>query len=236
MPNTYFRFRQFTVHQEKTAMKVCTDACLFGAWIASFVKDRKIERVLDVGAGTGLLSLMIAQVSSARIDAVEIEDGAFLQATENFDASPWAERLKAHHTDIAHYHPGEMYDLIVSNPPFYENDLLSDDEQRNIALHSSKLEFVQLLEISGRLTNESGQLAILIPYRRAKDLEEKISRSPFSASIKVNVRQTPKHQYFRCMYLLSKAPAGETDETEITIKSGDKYTEQFYSLLKDYYL
>ena len=100
-------------------MKVCTDACLFGAWIASEIAGNKIKSVLDIGAGTGLLSLMIAQGSDAHIDAVEIDNEAFLQAVENFKSSPWKDRLYARHCAIQVYDPGHRYDLIVSNPPFY---------------------------------------------------------------------------------------------------------------------
>lgn len=217
-------------------MKVCTDACLFGAWVAYLIKDHKIERVLDIGSGTGLLSLMIAQVSCAAIDAVEIDNDAYQQSVENFRLSPWADRVNAHHADIAMFDSSVKYDLIITNPPFYENDLLSIDEQRNVALHSRKLELGNLLEISGRLLSESGRMAVLIPYRRVKDFEEKIHSSKFSVLRKVKVRPTPEHDYFRCMYLLSNRTPGDTDKSEMSIKSGDKYTEQFYSLVKDYYL
>lgn len=236
MPNTYFRFRQFTVHQEKTAMKVCTDACLFGAWVASKIKDHKIESVLDIGAGTGLLSLMIAQVSAARIDAVEVDESASQQAAGNFEQSPWSGRLHLHHADINFFDAPGKYDLIISNPPFFENDLLSGDVKRNLALHSTKLELAHLLKLSEGMMSEDGRLAVLIPYRRMKFFEEEILKTRLGIEAKVTVRQTEAHDWFRCMYLLNFTSDGKYSESEITIKSGDKYTEQFYSLVQDYYL
>src|SRR5207253_10861169 len=110
---TYFRFRQFTVHQNKAAMKVCIDACLFGAWIADEMSDKKIGKILDIGAGTGLLSLMAAQATNATIDAVEIDSLAYLQATEHFAESPWKDRLKAHQCAVQEFKPGYGYDMII---------------------------------------------------------------------------------------------------------------------------
>jgi len=217
-------------------MKVCTDACLFSAWIATKIKDHKIESVLDIGAGTGLLSLMIAQVSTAQVEAVEIDENAYQQAVENFRLSPWNDRLKAHHSDINMFHASVKYDLIISNPPFYENDLLSDDEQRNLALHSTKLDLVQLLKLSKTLISENGQVAILIPFRRMEYFEEEIKKSDFFINRKVKVKQTPTHNWFRCMYILKLSGPDEFPESEIIIKSQDKYTEEFYSVVQDYYL
>src|SRR6476620_3970566 len=140
MSNTYFRFRQFTVHQERTAMKVCTDACLFGAWVASEIRNEDLERVLDIGAGTGLLSLMIAQNSDAVIDAVEIDDHAYSQVVDNFSSSPWNDRLRVHHCSVQQFEPGCKYDLVISNPPFYEHSLRSPDSKKNMAMHSTHLD------------------------------------------------------------------------------------------------
>ena len=155
MANNYFQFKQFIIHQDRCAMKVTTDSCLFGAWVAAAVRSQDpiaigsgVRSLLDIGAGTGLLSLMIAQKNNISIDAIEIDKDAFLQASENIAASPWSERIKISHADIKYFNPlPAKYDIIVSNPPFYENEWQSESLQRNTAHHSSELLLTDLLDI-----------------------------------------------------------------------------------------
>ncbi len=236
MRNSYFRFKQFTVHQDKTAMKVCTDACLFGGRIASLIEGSSIQNILDIGTGTGLLSLMLAQICSANIDAIEIDKDAVNQASENFLASPWKDRLTAYHDDAKTFDKSTRYDLIISNPPFYDKDLLSDDEQRNTALHSTSFTLADLLQTANRLLANNGHLAVLIPYRRMQYFDDEIQTAGFAIEQKVLVKQTPTHDYFRCMYWLQRGTVNDPSEQEIIIRSPDKYTEEFYSYVKDYYL
>lgn len=119
MPNTYFQFKQFRIDQDQTAMKVTTEACILGAWVDEQIPP---QTVLDIGTGTGLLALMLAQkFPQAEIDAVEIDQGAFTQAHANFHSSPWPERLQVFHQRIQDFDPGKKYDLIISNPPFFKS-------------------------------------------------------------------------------------------------------------------
>src|SRR6266536_1002775 len=191
MSNSFFRFKQFTVHQDKCAMKVCTDACLFGALIAQQIRnpppDRisragksEIRNVLDIGTGTGLLSLMLAQKNPhVIIDAVEIDEAAAQQAKENFEASSWKDRLHVYHTSIQQFNPSTIqpfdqsttppfnqptkYDLILSNPPFFENDLKSDNARRNLVLHISELSLEELLNVVIKHLNDDGSFVV---YKR----------------------------------------------------------------------
>lgn len=234
MANSYFRFKEFTVEQDKCAMKVCTDACLFGAWIA---EKKYTGRILDIGAGTGLLSLMLAQQSAAYIDAVEIDGQAYEQAKENLENSPWRERLSVFNVPIQDYSAGK-YDLIISNPPFFENDLKSADTKRNLALHSGALTLGELLLSVKKMLNDTGKFAVLLPFHRSTELETLALQNDLFPKEKVLVKQTPKHPYFRVMYLYSSlVSASEPHLTEITIKDDtNNYTESFKYFLKNYYL
>lgn len=236
MPNNYFQFKQFTIHQELCAMKVCTDACLFGAWAADSLQNKAINSILDIGAGTGLLSLLLAQRTTAAIDAVEIDTGAFLQATENFLQSPWKERLHITNTDISTFTVEKRYDCIISNPPFFEDDLKSPQQNKNAAKHDTTLTLPVLLQQVKLLLKEDGCFIVLLPYHRVDYfINEALQHNLFCVE-KVLVKQTPNHNYFRGMLLFS------TNKTEAAIKkitvkdNTGNYTPEFTTLLKDYYL
>ncbi|MGN6617154.1 MAG: tRNA1(Val) (adenine(37)-N6)-methyltransferase [Ilyomonas sp.] len=240
MPNSYFRFKQFTVHQEHCAMKVCTDACLFGAWAANKIATEKkeIKNVLDIGTGTGLLSLMIAQKNPhLKIDAVEIDEASTIQAASNFKLSPWEENLQVHHAAIQdHEQKKYRYDLIISNPPFYENDLKSEDKKRNTALHSSQLSLKDLLHAINKQLTIDGSFGILLPFSRTTCFKELSIQNQFFLKEELLVKQSYKHSFFRSiLYFNRKETAVKRSELSIQDKEG-KYTDEFAQLLKDYYL
>jgi len=238
MPNDYFRFKQFIVHQDKCAMKVCTDACLFGAWVAAHYSSLTTHHSLDIGTGTGLLSLMLAQKNpDVVIDAVEIDEPAASQAKENFERSPWQERLTVYNLSIQEFADATKtkYSLIIANPPFYESDLKSDDQKRNLALHSAALNLEALIDIADILLKDDGNFLVLLPHHRTENFIQ-LSQSKFFIRKRVFVKQTSQHSYFRTILWLSKQP-GMTDESGITImNNAGKYTDEFIALLKDYYL
>ena len=135
-------------------MKVTTDGCLFGAWVANAINNSEliINNCLDIGTGTGLLSLMLAQKNpQIKIDAVEVDKDAFEQAKKNIAESPWANRIKVYHADIKVFGSAKKYDVIISNPPFYENELKGNDEKKNIAHHNDGLLLPELLKIIKRI-------------------------------------------------------------------------------------
>jgi len=238
MANDYFRFKEFIIHQDKCSMKVCTDACLFGSLLPVVTENAEpINRVLDIGTGTGLLSLMYAQRNiHAQIDAVEVEEHSFKQAKENFTQSKWKDRLKIFHSDIKNFVPGKKYDLIISNPPFYENELLSNEKNKNIAKHDAGLTLNDLIDIIKKHLAPTGTFAVLLPWHRIKYFEELAAGNNFFAQEKILIRQTPTHNFFRGILFFSNTRSG-TKTTEIIIKNKQgNYTEEFSELLKNYYL
>lgn len=237
MPNNYFSFKQFTVQQDHCAMKVCTDACLLGAWAAEKIAVLpSVKNILDIGTGTGLLSLMIAQKNATTIDAVELEENAAQQAAGNFSVSPWKERLQVFNTAIDQFDPGKKYDVIISNPPFFGDDLKSNNAFKNAAKHDSTLTLDELLQQIKRLLKENGTAYILIPFHRINYLEKLASDNGFFINEKLLVKQSVDHGYFRSLLMLSNQP-GAVHTKELAIHDAQKlYSDEFTALLKDYYL
>ncbi|MBK8339943.1 MAG: methyltransferase [Flavobacteriales bacterium] len=165
MPKAEFRFKQFTVQQDRCSMKVSTDGVLFGAW-ADYANAK---RILDIGTGTGLLALIAAQRNTeAWIDALEIDDDAAAQAAENVAASPWADRIRVHRADARRVHAGDPYDLILCNPPYYSGYSASPDARIGLAKHSGELTFPELIDAVGKHLAPTGRLAVIIPANREK--------------------------------------------------------------------
>ncbi len=218
-------------------MKVCTDACLFGAWVAGKAQENKYDknsRALDIGTGTGLLALMLAQQFEGHIDAIDIDSDAATQANENVQASDWRDRISVHHEAIdtwqqTHYH------LILSNPPFFEQDLKSQDEQRNLALHDTGLTLEILWEQVIRCLHPDGLFAVLLPYHRLADCLALAASKDFSLHEQVLVHQTEKHGPFRVMLLFGREKKLPVQES-LVIKQEGAYSAAFTALLQDYYL
>lgn len=217
-------------------MKVCTDACLFGAIIAQDINSKR--NVLDIGTGTGLLSLMYVQKNiDAKIDAVEIDNDAVEQARENVLHSNWKENIEVHYQSIQQFADTKntCYDLIISNPPFFENDLRSSSEQRNKALHSSALSFKELIKTVGKLLAADGVFCVLLPFSRTEYLIELATEEQLYLMHQYLIRQTEKHDFFRSILIFSKKEQKSACR-EIIIKTNEDYSLRFRDLLKDYYL
>ncbi len=224
-------------------MKVTTDACLFGAWVANEINNEQliINNLLDIGTGTGLLALMLAQKIDGDIDCVEIDNQAAKQAQENADASPWKERIVVMPGDakdmVATF--CKQYDIIVSNPPFYENELKSEDDLKNLAHHSKKLTLNDVISIVADHLNPDGHFFLLLPYKRNEEIRNLFRDHQLHISRIVFVRQSVNHDYFRIMIKgkLKNEPGYETEIEEMSIwNEQQQYTNEFVSLLKDYYL
>lgn len=241
MANSYFKFKQFTIHQDKCAMKVCTDACLFGALVAnsmlSINKNKESLQCLDIGTGTGLLSLMIAQKNNqVKIDAIEIEASAAEQATENIAASPWADDVQVFKEDILTFCSEKEYDYIFSNPPFFKDDLKSAVKAKNSAKHDTSLSLLQLLQVVESHLATAGIFAVLLPYHRVDYFIAESKKTGLHLTRQVLVKQTIKHKFFRGI-LFFKRKETEPELSEIIIKdTAHNYTPEFTATLKDYYL
>ena len=161
MANDYFRFKQFLVRQDKAAFKVGTDGVLLGAW----TDVSGVDRVLDIGSGTGLLALMAAQRCDARITAVEIEPASFTQAKENIAASPWKERIEIIHTSFQEYYvkTAKQFGLILTNPPWFRDSVKPEDAGKSIARHNLKLPFRELVGGVKKLLTEDGRFCLVLP-------------------------------------------------------------------------
>jgi tRNA1Val (adenine37-N6)-methyltransferase len=219
-------------------MKVCTDSCLFGAWMAEWLETRHdIKNMLDIGAGTGLLSLMLAQQGECKIDAIEIDSEAASQAKQNVDQSDFFGNVNVIHVSLQAYLPKEKYDFIFSNPPFFENDLKSMHAGKNAAKHDTQMNLNELFEFYSSCLTEDGFGAILMPFHRKQQTINILNENGLHLHQWVDVRQTNDHGYFRSILLFSKSRADETQTEEISIKNElGRYSDRFIYLLKDYYL
>lgn len=217
-------------------MKVTTDACLFGAWIADTLKQQKVDgNVLEIGTGTGLLSLMLAQKTEASIDTIEIDPSACSQAKENIGASKWKQKIQVICGDAKLFTGEKKYDLIISNPPFFENQLRSESDNINMARHNDTLSLDELIEIIFRNLSSEGVFAVLLPYQRSDYLISLAVQKNFNLFIRVDVKQSTNHNYFRSILCFGKQFV-VPELKELIIKDAEGYTQDFIALLKDYYL
>ena len=238
MPNPYFQFKQFTVYHDRCAMKVTTDACLFGAWCAAeSQRSTSIgQRFLDIGTGTGLLSLMVAQKNNGiQIDAIEIDKEAAMQATDNVKASPFAAAITVHHCDITNWEKG-AYDIIFSNPPFYEKEIPSTQQGKNVAHHGEGLRLESLFDIIQAKLTDTGLFYLLLPYKRRHDIDKQLQQTGLFLEKLVVVHPAVENAPFRLLLKGGKRLTPTQNESLSIYDAVRAYTPEFVSLLKDYYL
>ncbi len=235
MSNHYFQFKQFTIHQDKCAMKVSTDACIQGAWTPI---ANNVVHVLDIGAGTGLLSLMLAQRNSnIHIDAIELDADAAMQAQENISASPWADRVEVMQGDVTTHSFTRQYDMVICNPPFFNNSLLGDDEQRNSVRHTISLSYEALLTVLQNVLTPTGYAAILLPAAEHELWQQLLAKNGWAIAKLLQVHPKEASSYNRVISLCGKQPMTETEIEKLQIyKQGGGYTESFTQLLQPFYL
>ncbi|UOB16131.1 tRNA1(Val) (adenine(37)-N6)-methyltransferase [Abyssalbus ytuae] len=235
--NKPFNFKQFTINQDQCAMKVGTDGVLLGAW--TNIEFHPFS-VLDIGAGTGLLSLMLAQRSSAQIiDALEIDDDAYEQCVENFEASPWGDRLFCYHAGLDEFvdEIEDKYDLIISNPPFYAENVTSGNKQRDIARSNFSLPFEELIEGVSKLLSETGKFSVIIPFKEEKKLIAIALAHKLYPNRITQVKGSCTSEIKRSLIEFSFSKTENLNPTGLVIeKERHSYTKDYIHLTKDFYL
>lgn len=234
MSNTWFRFKQFTIQQDRCSMKVSTDACIQGAWtpVAAHV-----ERVLDIGTGTGLLALMLAQRQSTfHADAIELDAGAAVQAAENVSNSPFAGRIRVQQADIRSWSADRRYDLLICNPPFFSNSLRSTAAGRRLARHDDEFSREDMAEACSRLISPGGRASILLPASQQEHWEQIMGKYGLYLQQRLLIRPYAHSPANRIISICNLSGQGREDEELVIYHQPGRYTESFAALMRPYYL
>lgn len=228
-----FKFKQFSIHHNNTGMKVGTDGVLLGAWIS--IREGNI---LDIGTGTGLIAIMLAQRSKKTlIDALEVEDEAYKQAKENIAACNWKNRISTHHIPAQNFKPTTKYDLIISNPPFFLASTKAPNEERNTARHTDSLSFDDLIASVIRLLNSDGIFSLILPINEAELFTDLATTQHLFLNKKCVIKPNPTKSAKRVLMEFSFSKTDIVSE-ELTIETATRhqYTKEYISLTQDFYL
>lgn len=235
MKEQKFSFKQFSVSQDCCAMKVGTDGVLLGAWLSV---SPDMTKALDIGSGTGLIALMLAQrFPLLQINGVEIDDKAVEQSRENVLASPWSSRINIIAGDIRAF-KNEKFDVIVSNPPFFTDMCDSLNKQRMLARHENTLSFVELFAKVKQLLNKNGQFSLIYPSDRVLEVEALARDNTLFCQRKTIVFPNPQKKSKRILQTFSSIPCENYVEDKLTIETGIRhdYTDSYKKILADFYL
>jgi len=231
-----FHFKKFSVDDSRAAMKIGTDAVLLGAWAPCATETR----ILDIGTGSGILALMMAQRNpGVPVDAVEIDDEAAASAARNARLSPWNGNINVINSSLQLFAPGKQhaYSLIICNPPFFTNALKAPDRARNTARHNDSLPVNELLFITSQLLNENGRAAFILPAADAGNWLEVAAGCNLHLSHRTLVHSYPDREPHRALLSFSRTRQASIAENEICIYSGrNTYSTEYKELTRDFYL
>ena len=235
MSNDYFQFRQFVVHQQRCAMKVGTDGTLLGAWAAA---PSGQCRILDIGTGTGLIALMMAQrYPEAEVTGIDIDEDAVTQAVENVSLSPFSERVRIYRQDIVNFTDIIGFDAIVSNPPYFVDSLACPDDQRTIARHAVSLTYEQLMHQAYHLLKDEGRFSVVVPSDCRAKIEAAACLEGFFTTRVCLIKTTPRKQPKRQLIEFQKHPVSELDISEGVIEVSPNVRSEWYQqLTKEFYI
>lgn len=228
-----FHFKQFSVRHDRSGMKVGTDGTLLGAW----TNVTNTKNILDIGTGTGLIALMLAQRSvDAKIEAIEIDANAIADANENFSKSPWKDRLTLHHTRIQDFNSSEKFDLIVSNPPYFIGSFKPPEEKRITARHAESLTFQELIDASKHLLTEEGKLNIVLPLVEGNHFIELAEQTGFTISRKWTFRSRPEKPIERLLLEFTRKRQAPQQGEILLYSSGEEWSDAYKTLTREFYL
>lgn len=245
MPNPYFRFKQFTIRHDRSAMKVGTDGVLLGAWAGKGMAAQNADctnnakmKILDIGTGTGLLALMLAQrFPSAQIVGIDIDKESLLQAQENVNASPFSNRIFIKEQDFSSFNKSSSkYNLIVSNPPFYEEDTLSGNDARDAARHTHALPFEALIGNTEKLLSDEGQFCVIIPFQSAAGFISMCAQHRLFLQRRLDVKSSERKPYKRSLLTFGHSIKEAEYDTLQLYSSGNNRSEDYAQLTQDFYL
>ena len=239
MPNPYFQFKQFTIRQDNSAMKVGTDGVLLGAW----AKVANTKTVLDIGTGTGLIAIMIAQRSTASVIAIEPQKKMYIQAGDNIRNCPWADRIRVYNESLQQFvktggkREYREYDLIVTNPPFFINSKKAPQEDRMLARHAVTLDYSDILRGVDRLLDHEGRFCLILPYVEANIFIAEAVSYGLYCNRKLNIQPVSGKKISRILMEFNRKKKSPAEQT-IIIESGGrhKYSKAYIKLTKDFYL
>ncbi len=231
---SHFNFKKFTIYHDRCTMKVGTDGVLLGAW----AKVDAADNILDIGSGSGIISLMLAQRTSPSIliDAVEIETEDAQQARENILQSPWYQRIKMHQDAIQNYHPDKKYDLIISNPPYFQNSFKPPDPKRGSTRHTVLLPFTDLIVSVKRLIAHHGTFNVILPYQEGLEFIHIATQSKMYCTRQWSLRTRQEKQIERWLLEFSNQNSGKEEGEMILYDASNKWSEAYKQLTKDFYL
>ena len=233
MSNSYFKFKQFTIEQSDCAMKVGTDGCLLGSWFNCC----ESKNVLDIGCGTGLIAIMAAQRSNARITGIEIDSKAAMQARINADNSPWRERIEIINSDLLEYTTDNRFDTIVSNPPYFVNSLKCDDTSRTLARHNDSLDSHAFFKKCTELLTENGSVSIVIPCDIITEWRNAAAEHNLYPTRTTFIKTTPRKEPKRVLIEFGFNAQRKNEESTLILEtSPGEYSDDAKTILGDFYL
>jgi tRNA1Val (adenine37-N6)-methyltransferase len=233
MANNYFSFKQFTIYQDKSAFKVGTDGVLLGA----SADLSGSGNILEIGSGTGLVTIMLAQRCNARITAIEPDYESFIQTSENVARCKWHNRIRVEHTDLQHFKTDEKYDLIITNPPYFSDSLKNPDARKSGARHNDSLSSGEILEGVVKFMSEDGRLQLIMPYVEGNVFIAEASAYGLYCNNIVKIKPLPSSEIRRLILTFSKTQKIPSEKF-LTIENGvrHEFTEEYKNLTREFYL